>query len=115
MNNGVADSLCAKCALRRISFTILLQGVKIEQVTKQFQGKYLDNFKKLIINEINKYYSKGLKSIESATVNSYKHESLTIELVFSVNPKYNQQIHTAVRRALVSINVSLFLVSINIL
>jgi hypothetical protein len=94
--------------LRNIRLTVLLEGITFEQFTIQFKGKYPENFKKLLINEIHKYHSKGLKSIEILSLDAYTYNSLTIELLCSVNPKYNQEIRIAARRALVSINVSFF-------
>jgi hypothetical protein len=91
--------------------TVLLEGIAFEQFTLQFNGKYPENFKKLLINEIHKYHSTGLKAIKILKLNAYTYNSLVIELICCVNPKYNQEIQTAARRALVSINVSFFFLS----
>ncbi len=109
MNTETLDTQCAKCALSRIGFTVLVEGITVEQLTDRFQGRYLENFKKLLTNEIYNYHSKGLESIEIQSLKTHTSNSLIIDFTCSVNPKYNQEIRTAVRRALVSIKCKFIL------
>jgi len=107
--NGQYDSQCGLCALRYISSSFLIEGVTLEELTEQSGRQFFQNFKELLIGEIAKYHSKGLKSVKITSLATYDGDSLIVDFVTIVNPKHHQQISSAIRRALLSINVSLFI------
>jgi len=101
-NSGLSDSRCSKCAKKQIRFTVLLQGITNEQIN----AKSSESFKQLLINLVQKSHPKGLKSIRIHTLSTYKQKNLLVEFICSVNPKYNEKIHSAIRQILVSTNVN---------
>ncbi len=62
-----------------------------------------------LIDGIEIHQSKGLKSVHITSLNTYNGDSLIVEFVSVVNPKYQQLISNAIRRALVTLDVSLYL------
>lgn len=64
--------------------------------------------KQNLIDEIRQYHSKGLESIKITSLTTFNDNHLFIEFVSIVNPKHQQQISDAIRRSLVSANVSHF-------
>jgi len=62
--------------------------------------------KQNLVDEIRQYHSKGLESIKITSLNTFNNNHLLIEFVSVVNPKHHQQINDAIRRSLVSANVS---------
>jgi hypothetical protein len=88
--------------------SFLIEGTTIEELPKKFGKNFVQNFKDSLTNKIEKYQSKGLKSVKITSLNTYNHDSLIIEFVSVVNPKYHQQIISAIRRALSTIDVSLY-------
>ncbi len=113
MNGGAQDeSTCGQCALRYISSSLLIEGVTLEEISHKSGTKFLQNLRQTLTNEIKKYHSKGLKSIKITSLSTHNRNSLVIEFVAIVNPKHHQQISSAIRRALLSINVSLVFLSI---
>ncbi|CAF1396330.1 unnamed protein product [Adineta steineri] len=93
---------CAKCALRHISFTIVLEGITLNQLTNQCNKRYLEHFKQSLTRKIRQYHSNGLKSLRIISLNTHKPNSLIVELLFTVTPQYNQEITAAIRLALTS-------------
>jgi hypothetical protein len=93
--------------MRYISSSFLIGGVTLEEISQNSGRKFLQNFKELLIDEITKYHSKGLKSIKITSLSTYDSDSLIIDFVTIVNPKHHQQINSAIRRALLTVNVSL--------
>ena len=92
--------------MRYIFSSFLLEGVTVEQLSRRAGRKFINNFKDLLTDEIEKYHAKGLKSIKVTGLSTYDRDNLIIEFVSVVNPKHHQQINNAIRRALLSINVS---------
>jgi DNA integrity scanning protein DisA with diadenylate cyclase activity len=106
LNGGAQDeSTCGQCALRYISSSLLIEGVTLEEISHNSGTKFLQNLRQILTNEIKKYHSKGLKSIKITSLNTHNRNSLVIEFVAIVNPKHHQQISSAIRRALLSINL----------
>ncbi|UJR16937.1 hypothetical protein I4U23_003835 [Adineta vaga] len=99
---GTSDRRCAKCALRYISFTVVLEGITLDQITNQCNKRYMEHFKQSVSNQIRKYQSNGFKSMRITSLSTDKPNSLIVELLFTVTPKYNQQITVAIQRALTS-------------
>jgi hypothetical protein len=92
--------------MRYILSSFLIEGVSLEEISQKSGRKFLQNFKELLVDEIIKYHSKGLKSIKITSLSAFDDDNLTIDFVTIVNPKHHQQISSAIRRALLSINVS---------
>jgi hypothetical protein len=99
--------------MRYIFSSFLIEGVTVEDISHKPGRNFLQNFKNILTNEIEKYHSKGLKSIKITSLSTYNRDSLVVEFVSIVNPKHNQQVSNAIRRALLSVNVSLIFFSIN--
>jgi len=99
------DARCARCAryaLGHIFSTFVLEGVTLEQVSRNLGSKFLGNFKQILTNEIRKHHNKGLESIKITSLSTYKQNSLIIEFVCIVNPQHNRAISIAIRHALLS-------------
>jgi hypothetical protein len=105
--NGDAhyDSACGQCAKRYISASLLVEGVSLEEIAHTSGTKFLQDFRETLSNEIKKYHSNGLKSIKITSLSTHNGNSLVIEFVAVVNPKQHQQISSAIRRALLSIDL----------
>jgi hypothetical protein len=112
--NGDAHhgSTCGQCAKRYISSSFLIEGVSLEEIAHTSGTKFLQDFRQTLSNEIKKYHSTGLKTIRITSLSTHNGNSLVIEFVAVVNPKHQQQISSAIRRALLSIDVSLVFISI---
>ncbi|CAF4283351.1 unnamed protein product, partial [Adineta steineri] len=54
------DTSCARCALRKISSTLLLEGVSLEQVSSRLCGRFPQNFKYILAAGIRKFQRVGL-------------------------------------------------------
>ena len=94
--------------MRYIFSSLIVEGVTLEQISHKSGEKILEKFKDVLIKEIEKYHSKGLRLIKITNLNTYNHDNLIVEFVSIVNPKYHQQISNAINRALLSVNVSLY-------
>ena len=99
------DSACARCALRKISSTLLLEGVSMKELSSRLCGRFPQNFKYLLTTEIRKYQRIGLKSMEITNISADKKHNLVIEFDMIVDPQYNAKIRSALRRAIVTLNV----------
>ncbi|CAF4959736.1 unnamed protein product [Rotaria sp. Silwood1] len=99
------DSPCARCALRRISSTLLLEGITLDHISGRLCGRFPQNFKYVLLAEIRKYQRVGLKSIEITSISVDRKRNLIIEFDCIVDPQYNELIRSALRRAAVTIDV----------
>ncbi|CAF4187898.1 unnamed protein product [Rotaria sp. Silwood2] len=99
------DSPCARCALRRISSTLLLDGITLEHISSRLCGRFPQNFKYVLLAEVRKYQRVGLKSIEITSISVDKQKNLIIEFDVIVDPQYNELIRSALRRAVVTLDV----------
>ena len=102
---GGYDSACARCALRKISSTLLLEGVTLKELSSRLCGRFPQNFKYILAAEVRKYQRVGLKSIEITNISVDKKRNLIIDFDVVVDPQYNTLVRNALRRAVVSINV----------
>ena len=91
--------------MRYIFSSFLIEGATLEEISHTFGGKFLQKFKDILTNEIQKHHSRGLKSIKITSLNTYDRDNLMIEFISIVNPKDHQQISNAIRQALLSLNV----------
>jgi hypothetical protein len=98
-------SACSRCALRKISSTLLLEGVTLEQVSSRLCGRFPQNFKYTLAAEIRKYQQIGLKSIEITNISTDKTQNLIIDFDIVVDPQSNELIRNALQHAIVSIDV----------
>ncbi|CAF1506956.1 unnamed protein product [Adineta ricciae] len=103
--DGRFDSTCAKCALRKISSTLLLEGVTLEQISSRLCGRFPQNFKYVLAAEIRKFQRVGLKSIDITNISTDKKNNLIIDFDIIVDPKYNEAIRSALRRAVVAVDL----------
>ncbi|CAF1634638.1 unnamed protein product, partial [Adineta ricciae] len=103
--DGRFDSACAKCALRKISSTLLLEGVTLEQISSRLCGRFPQNFKYILAAEIRKFQKLGLKFIDIVNISTDKKNNLIIDFDIIVDPKYNGAIRSALRRAVVSVDL----------
>jgi hypothetical protein len=94
--------------MRHIFSTFVLEGVTLEKVTRNLDSKFLRNFKQILTKEIVKHQNKGLVSIQVTSLSTYNRNSLIIEFVCTVNPQHNRAITIAIRRALLSKQVTSF-------
>ncbi|CAF3659157.1 unnamed protein product [Rotaria sp. Silwood1] len=99
------DSPCARCALRRISSTLLLEGITLDHISGRLCGRFPQNFKYVLLAEIRKYQRVGLKSIEITSISVDRKRNLIIEFDCIVDPQYNELIRSALRRAAVTIDL----------
>lgn len=97
---------CARCALRKISSTLVLQGVKLEELASRLCGRFPDHMKYLLLNEIRKYQPMGLKSMTITNISVDKQLNLIVDFDLIVDPEYNGLIRKALSRAIVTLNVS---------
>lgn len=104
------NSACARCALRKISSTLLLEGVTLKEISSRLCGRFPQNFKYLLMSELRKYQRIGLKSIEITSISSDKKQNLILDFDLVVDPQYNQAIRNALRHAVISIDVSFILI-----
>jgi hypothetical protein len=104
--NGHYDSACARCALRKISSTLLLEGVTLKEVSSRVCGRFPQNLKYTLAAEIRKYQRIGLKSIEIVTIATDAKQNLIIDFDIIVDPQHNEAIRNALRHAIVSLDVS---------
>ena len=111
--DGRFDSTCAKCALRKISSTLLLEGVTVEQISSRLCGRFPQNFKYVLAAEIRKFQKLGLKYIDIANISTDKKKNLIIDFDIIVDPKYNEAIRSALRRAVVSVDVRFFYIEMS--
>ncbi len=113
INGGIyPDRGCGRCGQRYIFSSLVVEGVTLEQLTQNSDGKFLETLKQNLFDEIGQYHSKGLESIKITSLNTFNDNHLLIEFVSIVNPKHYQQINDAIRRSLISANVSQFHLSI---
>ncbi|CAF1082742.1 unnamed protein product [Adineta ricciae] len=99
---GEQNRRCAKCALSHISFTVLLEGITLNQLTNQCNKRYMDDFKQSLTDKIRKFQPNGLKSMRITSLTTHESNGLVVELLFNVTPQYNQQLAVAIHRALAS-------------
>jgi len=104
-HGGHYDSACARCALRKISSTLLLEGVSLKEMSSRLCGRFPQNFKYILASEVRKYQRVGLKSIEITTISTDKKQNLVIEFDIIVDPQYNKVIRNALQRAVVSLDL----------
>ena len=102
---GRFNSACARCALRKISSTLLLEGVTLKEISSRLCGRFPQNFKYILAAEVRKFQRIGLKSIEITSISTDKQQNLIIDFDIIVDPQYNQAIRNALRHAVVSIDV----------
>ncbi|CAF4089945.1 unnamed protein product, partial [Rotaria magnacalcarata] len=103
---GGYDSACARCALRKISSTLLLEGITLQQISSRLCGRFPQNFKYILAAEVRKYQRVGLKSIEITSISVDKKQNLIIDFGIIVDPQYNALVRSALRRAVVTLDVS---------
>lgn len=92
--------------MRYIVSSLLIEGVTLEEISHKSGKKFLQNFKELLTDEIEKQHTKGLKSIKITGLSTYSKDSLMVEFVAIINPKHHIELSQAIRRASLSINVS---------
>ncbi len=83
----------------------MLEGASFEQASSRLCGRFPQNFKYILAAEVRKYQRVGLKSIEITSISADKKHNLIIEFDIIVDPQYNELIRTALRRAVVTIDV----------
>lgn len=98
--------------MRYILSSFLIEGVTLEKLSKKSGRKFVQHFKETLMNEIEKYDSKGLKSIKVTSLSTYDRNNLIIEFVSIVNPRHHQTISDAIRHALLTLDVSSYILSI---
>jgi hypothetical protein len=96
---------CARCALRKISSTLLLEGASLEKFASRLCGRSAQTFKYLIAAEIRKYQRVGVKSIEITNISTDNENNLVIEFDVFVNPRFYARVQDALRRAVVTLDV----------
>ena len=104
-HNGRYDSSCARCALRKISSTLLLEVVTLREISTRFCGRFTQNLKYILAAEIRKYQQIGVKAVEIVTVSTDYKDKLIVEFNIIVDPQYNQLIRSALQHAAVSLDV----------
>ncbi|CAF1604177.1 unnamed protein product, partial [Rotaria magnacalcarata] len=102
---GGYDSACARCALRKISSTLLLEGITLQQISSRLCGRFPQNFKYILAAEVRKYQRVGLKSIEITSISVDKKQNLIIDFGIIVDPQYNALVRSALRRAVVTLDL----------
>ena len=94
--------------MNKISTTIVFQGASLQEITRQMCGQFSQVFRYVLRTEIRKYQRRGLKSITVTNISVDKKENLVVEFDMLVNPRYNALIRDALRRVLVTLDVSYF-------
>ena len=103
---GVRAGDCVGCVFRKISSTLLLEAAEFEKHQIQICGQFPQRFKYILVREIRKYQRIGLKSIEIKNISTDEKSNLIIDFDLLVNPKYNALIRRALRRAIITLDVS---------
>jgi hypothetical protein len=104
---------CPRCAFRKISSSLLLEGISSKQISSRLCGRFPQNFKHVLTAEIRKYQRVGLKAIEITSISIDKKQNLSIEFDIIVDPRYNTLVRSALRRAAITLDVS-FIIFVHI-
>jgi hypothetical protein len=91
--------------MRYIFSSVLIEGVTVEELSKKSGRKFIEKFKDLLTDEIEKHHSKGLKAIKITSLSTFNRDSLIIEFVIRVNPRYHEEISSTLRHALLTFDV----------
>ncbi|CAF4448040.1 unnamed protein product, partial [Rotaria socialis] len=102
---GGYNSACARCALRKISSTLLLEGITLEQISSRLCGRFPQNFKYILAAEVRKYQRVGLKSIEITSISVDQKQNLIVDFDIIVDPQYNALVRSALRRAVITLDL----------
>ena len=77
----------------------------MKELSSRLCGRFPQNFKYILTAEIRKYQRIGLKSMEVTNISVGKKQSLIIDFDMVVDPQYNALIRSALRRAVITLNV----------
>jgi len=97
---------CARCAFTKITATLLLENISVKELASRLCGRFTQNFKYALLAEIRQYQRLGLKAVEITDITVEGKNNLLIEFDVYVNPQYHTLVRNALRRAIVTLNVS---------
>jgi len=83
-----------------------LEGVSIKEVASRLCGRFPQSFKYVLAAEIRKYQQVGFEGIEITSISVGKNQNLLVEFDVFVNPRYNTLVRDALRRAVITLDVS---------
>lgn len=78
----------------------------MKKLTSGLCGRFPQHFKQVLIAEIRKYQRTGLESVEITGLSVNKEQNLFIEFDILVSPRYNTLIRNALKRAVITLDVS---------
>jgi len=78
----------------------------VKELASRLCGRFTQNFKYALLAEIRQYQRLGLKAVEITDITVEGKNNLLIEFDVYVNPQYHTLVRNALRRAIVTLNVS---------
>ena len=79
----------------------------MKKITSGLCGKFPEHFKYVLAAEIRKYQPVGFKAIEITSLTVNKEQNLFIEFDIFVSRRYNALIRDALKRAVITLDVSI--------
>lgn len=83
-----------------------MEGITLQQISSRLCGRFPQHFKYILAAEVRKYQRVGLKSVEITSISVDKKQNLILDFDIIVDPQYNALIRSALRRAVVTLDVS---------
>jgi hypothetical protein len=80
--------------------------LSIKEISSRLCGRFPQNFKYALTAEIRKYQRLGLQGIEITSISVDNKNNLLVEFDVFVKPRYNTLVRNALRRAVITLDVS---------